>query len=391
MKQAFLNIKSQKLMSAIMMTSIIAGVTSIYILFSIKNILALQLKQQLIELGENNFLATFIPEASQINLHPIFQYEKVKKFIHDQSDKTQGSILPFSLLGSGLLYDTQKYPSVLMAFGHNLEHSPLIHILYGRVFNELDASDKVVILGKGLASAITQTPQDLLGTHIQFEDQLLKIVGIYELNTANLFDENLDHAGIISYPLALRLSDHFHIDHLYVTNAKPDKKTQINRVTNFYRQHIALGSFHIKDADFILSRIKAQFVQIELILKWICFISLGVGSILFSQLFLLSLDKRQFEIGIRLACGAGPKDILIQFILESCVYYLIGGIIGIILGVFLMLGWQLLHQSIWPMMALVSAVIPVILVTVVLGVVLGFIPGLRSLRLHPMVFFKPSL
>jgi putative ABC transport system permease protein len=396
MKQAFLNIKSQKLLSAIMMTSIIAGVTSIYILFSIKNILAFQLKQQLIELGENNFLATFIPDTSHIGLHPIFQYEKIQKFIDDQSnqinqsDQVMTAILPFSILGSELSYGTQKYPGILLAMGNNFQ-ALNIHFLYGRAFNQQDGSHKVVMLGKGLASAITKTPQKLVGTHIQFEDQLLKIVGIYELNASSLLDENLDHAGIISYPLALRLSHHIDIDHIYVTNAKPDKKTAINRLTDFYQHHIVLGEFHIKDADFILGRIKAQFVQIELILKWICFISLGVGSILFTQLFLLSLDKRQFEIGIRLACGAAPKDILIQFILESCVYYLMGGIIGIILGVFLMLGWQVLHQTIWPMMALVNAVIPVMLVTMILGVVLGLLPGIRSLTLHPMVFFKPGL
>ena len=388
MKQAFLNIRSQKLISIIILSSIIAGVASIYILFFIKNILSYQLKEQLSQLGEHNMVATFIPEAGVMDLHPILQYEKINQYSVDQTGST---LLPYGVVGTELIFNNQKYAAMLLAVGNNW---PILNvrILHGRAFDEPDSNNKVVIIGKGLAQSIRQDFTNLVGETIQYQDQLLKIIGIYQQMGANLLDEPLESSVLITYPLALRLTEQIQLDHLYIIPQKQQNKTAlINSLTSFYQKNIGAGTFHIKDADFILIKIKAQFAQIEWILQWVCVMALGVGSLLLIQLFLLSLDKRRFEIGIRLACGAGPKEILIQFIQESSLYYLIGGGVGIALGICLLVLWLLTHSVDWPLIIFFTALWPVIFAIALMAILIGFIPGVRALSLHPMAFFKPGI
>ncbi len=389
LKHALLNIKSQKLISAIILSSIIAGIASIYILFVIKNILAYQLKEQLTALGENNFVATFIPDTGSVALHPILQHEKIIEY---KVYAKNANILPYSIIGSEFSYESKKYPGMLLAVGNNISELN-IQIIKGQSVNLINNNQKVIMIGKALALSLNKDLEKLIGDYIQYQDQLLKITGIYEQTEANLLDEQLDYSGIISYPVALRLTENIQVDHFYVSpTINQNKSDIINHLTTYFQKNIALGTFHIKDADFILGKIKSQFAQIELILKWVCAISLGLGSLLLTQLFLLSLDKRKSEIGIRLACGAGPKDILIQFIQESCLYYIIGAGVGIILAMILLLAWLILfYQSSWPFMALISALFPVIIAIFFMAILIGLIPGLRSLRLHPMAFFKPGV
>lgn len=387
-KQVYLNLKAQKLLSIIMITSIIAGITSLYILFAVRALLDFQLKQQLINLGENNFLATFIPDESKINVHPILQYEKMQDFMVNQK---AFSVLPFSVIGSGMIYENQTFPGMVLAYSGNLKLLNM-QALYGSPLSQ-DPNDnkKNIILGKDFAMTIQPQPHKLLDTYIQFQDQLLKIIGIYEVTGANLLDEDLNFTGLISYPHALRLTENVQLDRLYIINSKEDKNKIIQGITKFYHHNMALGNFHIKNADFMLGKIKAQFAQIQVVLKWICFISLALGTFIFIQLFLLSLDKRRFEIGIRLACGAGPKDIILQFMQESCLYYLIGGGIGIILGLTLIIGWLVISQIKFTFLVLIIPLAPIGIILLVLGLILGLLPGLRCLSLSPSDFFKPGL
>ena len=373
-------------MATVILSSIIAGVASIYILFVVKQILAYQLKEQLAELGDNVFIATFIPESGSITLHPILQYEKLNYWAENQ---TQHQIVPYSIVGSELLFESKKHSAMLLAVDNPVNIFKL-KILHGRYLVSQDSDNKYIMIGKGLAQEISNTPKNLVGDYMQYQDQLFKIIGIYEQSGATLLDENLNHSALITYPLALRLTEELQLDHLYVQPGENQNKSDIiNNLTHFYHKHMALGSFHIKDANFILGKVKAQFAQIEFVLTWVCFVSLGLGSLLLIQLFLLSLDKRKFEIGIRLACGASPKDIVIQFVQESCLYYVIGGSIGILLGGMLILGWLFTHALSWPLMALFTALLPVMLAVFLMACLIGLVPGLRSLTLPPMAFFKP--
>jgi ABC-type antimicrobial peptide transport system permease subunit len=97
---------------------------------------------------------------------------------------------------------------------------------------------------------------------------------------------------------------------------------------------------------------------------------------------LVSVTERTREIGLRMAVGAEPGDILRQFLIEAIVLCLVGGIIGIIVGrstSFLIT--LLLH---WPTAVSLGAVVAAVLVSASVGIIFGYYPAWKASRLDPI-------
>jgi putative ABC transport system permease protein len=111
-------------------------------------------------------------------------------------------------------------------------------------------------------------------------------------------------------------------------------------------------------------------------------ISLVVGGIGIMNIMLVSVTERTREIGIRMAIGATPADILTQFLIEAILLSLLGGFIGISLGVAaaVALAWA----ANWPIFVDYSMVILSFLVSGSVGVFFGYYPALKASRLDPI-------
>ena len=111
-------------------------------------------------------------------------------------------------------------------------------------------------------------------------------------------------------------------------------------------------------------------------------VSLVVGGVGIMNIMLVSVTERTREIGLRMAVGADARDILRQFLVESVVLCLVGGLIGIFTGrgVSLLVGW-LMH---WPTQASVTAAATAVAVSVTVGVAFGYYPAWKASRLDPI-------
>lgn len=111
-------------------------------------------------------------------------------------------------------------------------------------------------------------------------------------------------------------------------------------------------------------------------------VSLIVGGIGIMNIMLVSVTERTKEIGLRMAVGARPRDVMSQFLIEATLIALIGGVIGILIGtgiaiiVAMQAGWPLVIN---PMVALAA-----FLFSGLVGVVSGFYPAFRAARLDPV-------
>jgi ABC-type antimicrobial peptide transport system permease subunit len=118
------------------------------------------------------------------------------------------------------------------------------------------------------------------------------------------------------------------------------------------------------------------------LLLCVALISLVVGGVGIMNIMLVSVTERTREIGLRMAVGAEPGDILRQFLLEAVVLCLIGGIVGIGLGrgsAYLVA--SLLH---WPTAASVGAIIAAVAVSASVGILFGYYPAWKASRLDPI-------
>ena len=111
-------------------------------------------------------------------------------------------------------------------------------------------------------------------------------------------------------------------------------------------------------------------------------ISLLVGGIGIMNIMLVSVTERIREIGLRMAIGATPANILLQFILEAVVLSTVGGAIGVVVGV----GGAQIIGSVqnWPILVEIPSAIGAFLFSSLVGMFFGFYPAWRASRLNPI-------
>jgi putative ABC transport system permease protein len=111
-------------------------------------------------------------------------------------------------------------------------------------------------------------------------------------------------------------------------------------------------------------------------------ISLLVGGIGIMNIMLVSVTERTREIGIRMAVGARPRDILAQFLLEALTLSVMGGMLGVALG--LVGAERIAAQFGWPLLVRFDVILISVAFSAVVGVVFGLYPARKASRLDPI-------
>jgi ABC-type antimicrobial peptide transport system permease subunit len=118
------------------------------------------------------------------------------------------------------------------------------------------------------------------------------------------------------------------------------------------------------------------------LLTGVALISLVVGGVGIMNIMLVSVTERTREIGLRMALGAKPTDILSQFIIEAVVLCLFGGAMGILIGQLLSSVVQSVFH--WPIQVSMPAVVASFLVSAIVGITFGYYPAWKASRLDPI-------
>ncbi len=174
-----------------------------------------------------------------------------------------------------------------------------------------------------------------------------------------------------------------------LTNARSadDIPFAIEEITNVVREshHLrptALNDFTVRDMTEITKAMSSTTELITKLLLYVAMISLIVGGVGIMNIMLVSVTERTREIGLRMAVGAEPNDILRQFLAEAVVLCLAGGIMGIAVGRGAsLLVSKLLH---WPTAPSVGAIVAAVVVAASVGVIFGFYPAWKGSRLDPI-------
>lgn len=141
--------------------------------------------------------------------------------------------------------------------------------------------------------------------------------------------------------------------------------------------------FFIYNMDSIVKKIEQTSQMLALLLSMIALISLVVGGIGVMNIMLVSVTERTREIGIRMALGARQSDVMQQFLTESVLVCLIGGVIGVLLS----LGIGALVQFFvpdWKMIFSLGSFIAAFICSTLIGVFFGFLPARNAARLDPI-------
>ena len=161
----------------------------------------------------------------------------------------------------------------------------------------------------------------------------------------------------------------------------------IQQLSSLLRQRHRLRNsdpddFNIRDMTEITKTMSSTAAMMTKLLLCVAMISLVVGGIGIMNIMLVSVTERTREIGLRMAVGAEPGDILRQFLAEAVMLCLLGGTMGIFIGRGSSYVVSLaLH---WPIAVSVGAIIAAVLVSASVGIAFGFYPAYKASRLDPI-------
>jgi putative ABC transport system permease protein len=144
-----------------------------------------------------------------------------------------------------------------------------------------------------------------------------------------------------------------------------------------------------RDSDFSLRNLaEIQATREEsartmaMLLLAVAGVSLVVGGIGIMNIMLVSVTERTKEIGLRMAVGARPLDVMGQFLIEATTIALIGGVIGILIGIGIALATAM--RAGWPLVIDPAVVVTAFVFSGLVGIVSGFYPAFRAARLDPV-------
>ena len=178
------------------------------------------------------------------------------------------------------------------------------------------------------------------------------------------------------------------VDMILLTAVSPDRVGDVeDEVTALLRERHRLkpdqpNDFRIRNSAEFMKMLSSTSTVMTNLLLGVALISLVVGGVGIMNIMLVSVTERTREIGLRMAVGARSQDILQQFLIESMVLCLVGGIVGILLGH----GSALLVEKYlnWPIQSSPGAVVAAVLVSAAVGVIFGFYPAWKASQLDPI-------
>jgi len=260
----------------------------------------------------------------------------------------------------------------------------------GAMFDEHDvnSASKVALLGPKVAHELFG-PLNPVGQSVRVRNIPFVVIGLLESKGSGFGGGDQDDRILIPYSTAMRRltgDRYFRSLTIRVISAEAMDSTQ-SQITTLLRQRHRVQSadhddFMILNQKEIADTMGTVTSSITLLLAAIASMSLVVGGIGIMNIMLVSIKERTREIGIRIALGARPGDIRLQFLLEAVALSLAGGLIGLALGVAISTTVGAL-SSLKPVVT-GSSVALAFGVSVLIGVFFGSYPATRAAKLDPI-------
>lgn len=285
---------------------------------------------------------------------------------------------------STIRYLNRDYRSKIMATTPNYLQVRDWEIAQGVMFNEQDNQEKapVIVIGATIADSLFPN-ETAIGRYVMMKNSLYQVIGILTEQGASSGGMNNDEVVLI--PLQTGLTRVFSGRYLGGLTIKVQSGEDLSAVEESIRQQLiqrhGKEDFGIFNTASLIEAVSETQNTMTMLLGSIAAISLLVGGIGVMNIMLVSVTERRREIGLRLATGAKPKDILRQFNIEALVVCCSGGIIGVLLGIgaaLLIARFNIAIALSWQpaVLAFASAFL--------VGLIFGHAPARKASRLNPI-------
>jgi putative ABC transport system permease protein len=383
-----------KLRAFLTMLGIIIGVASVIAMLGIGQGSKLSIQQQIAGMGLN--LVTVVPGSQQRGGVQFgastMQSLKETDVAAILAECPAVQLATPEVRGNGqVVFGPLNWPTSL--FGENESYLQIRErtVSSGRMFTaqELGSAAKVCLIGKTVTDNIFGPGSDPVGQVIRFKKIPFLVIGTLAPKGLNTFGQDQDDLLLAPYTtVQKRVLAVTYIQSIYTSaidsKSTADAATQITETVR--RQHKIKASdpddFTIRNQTELLSTFSSVSNILTILLGAIAGISLLVGGIGIMNIMYVSVTERTREIGLRMAIGGKGFDILLQFLTESILLSITGGVIGILLGI----GASKIIGSAmsWPIVVLPSSEVLSFAVCTVIGVFFGWYPARKAASLDPI-------
>jgi putative ABC transport system permease protein len=249
--------------------------------------------------------------------------------------------------------------------------------------DDVRGNRKVAVLGQTVAQNLFPD-QDPVGAEVQIRNAIFKVVGVLAPKGQTASGSDSDDVVLIPYTTASQtLSGRTFIPQILASTAnEQDIPAAEDEIHTLLLEAHKTEDFTVRNQADLASAAESSTKVMTLLLAAIASISLLVGGIGIMNIMLVSVTERTREIGIRMAIGARGGDVLTQFLVESIVMGVLGGIAGLALG---FTGAKLVgHFTGWQ-----TVISPLIMLVAVgfsgaVGVFFGYYPARKAAALNPI-------
>jgi len=326
-------LRANKVRSALTMLGVIIGVAAVILLISIGRGIQNFITDRFEALGSNLLFVT--PGNRGFGRDPAEAFannqleEKHVKLIERYASEYIAELTPFVNLGKNAKYKTNTFQASIQAMNADGFEILNFTIDKGRSFdkNDVRTESKLVILGSEVLDALfgSTNPVD---KDIKIDDTTFKVIGTFEKK-----GQGFDNAIVMPYTTAMSV---FNVKNISNISMKVKNPKQIDiamvQIQKSLLRDLKPDEFTILSQEDVLSSIQSILGMLTTGLGAIAGISLLVGGIGIMNIMLVSVTERTREIGLRKAVGATPSEIGVQFLIESTLLSVGGGIIGIVIG-----------------------------------------------------------
>lgn len=394
-KIAMRAIAANKLRSFLTMLGIIIGVASVIAMMAIGQGSKKSIQANIAEMGSNMIMIRpgqdkgpggAQQDASDMQTLKLKDYEALK-----EQAKYLSAISPSVNSSGQFINGNNNTPSTIYGISPDYMQIRQQKVKDGEMFTdeEVRSSAKVCVIGKTVADNLFTNGEDPVGKVIRFNKIPFRVVGVLESKGYNSF--GMDQDDVVLAPYTTVMKRILSVTYLQGINASAVTEDMtdlaIEDITSILRENHKLkasdeDNFTIRSQQEMAEMMNSTSDTMTVLLLVVACISLVVGGIGIMNIMYVSVTERTKEIGLRMSVGARGIDILTQFLIESVLLSVTGGLIGVIVGIGAAVGINVFAH--WPIQIQPWSVLLSFAVCSATGIFFGWYPAKKAASLDPI-------
>ncbi len=393
-KIAFRALINNKMRAFLTMLGIIIGVASVITMIAIGQGSKVSIQKQISEMGSNIIMihpggdmrGGMRRDPSEMQTLKLTDYQALR------DECVFVSAISPNVTSSGqLIAGNNNYPSSFTGVCIDYLKIRQLTVESGEMFTEADiqSSAKVCVIGKTIVDNLFPDGGDPIGKVIRFNKVPFRVIGVLKSKGYNSMGMDQDDIVLAPYSTVMkRLLAVQHLQGIFasaLTEAMTDNATE--EISTILRRTHKLTAdedddFNIRSQQELSNMLNTTTDMLTMLLACIAGISLIVGGIGIMNIMYVSVTERTREIGLRMSVGARGIDILSQFLIESILISITGGLIGVMLGCGASIAVKFIAN--WPIYIQPWSIILSFGVCTFTGVFFGWYPAKKAAALDPI-------